>query len=295
MNYKKWLDNNTQSLKNKRIIVNGATGGIGHELCMWLAHLGADITLLARDKCKANTLKYEILDLYPETHIDIIMADLLNIESINLAIDKIKTYNGIDAIILNAGVYNVPLHEVNTGYNNIFQTNFISPYYLVKQLLPELNKREGAKVVAVSSIAHNYSTINADDIDFSNHTKASKIYGNSKRFLTFALHELFKNETTTKLSIVHPGITLTDMTNHYPKAINWLVKITIKILFHSPNKASLNLIKGLFDHTKYHEWIGPKTYNIWGLPEKQQMNTCTTAESEQIYKIAEEIYEKIAK
>ena len=86
--------------------------------------------------------------------------------------------------------------------------------------------------MAVSSIAYNYSKIDENDIDFSTRKRASKAYGNSKRFLTFALHELCKNEKVN-LAVVQPGVTLTNMTNHYPKAINWLVKIGIKLLFPS--------------------------------------------------------------
>ena len=61
--------------------------------------------------------------------------------------------------------------------------------------------------------------------------------------------ELCKNEGV-KVSVVHPGVTLTDMTNHYPKAINWLVKIGIKCLFPNIQKASLSLIKGIFENSR---------------------------------------------
>ena len=99
----------------------------------------------------------------------------------------------------------------------------------------EITHWSDGKIVVVSSVAYNYSTIDENDIDFSTRKKASKVYGNSKRFLTFALMELLQN-SHCKLSIVHPGITLTQMTNHYPKYINWLVKFGIKILF--PTTAS---------------------------------------------------------
>ena len=131
------------------------------------------------------------------------------------------------------------------------------------------------------------------DIDFSTYKKPSKIYGNSKRFLMFALFELFKNKTNASLAIVHPGITLTNMTNHYPKAINWLVKIGIKLFFPHPKKASLSIIKGTNISCDYHEWIGPKLFNVWGYPIKRKLTTCSEKESKEIYKIAEHIFSNL--
>ena len=181
----------------------------------------------------------------------------------------------------------MPVKKLDNGYNNIFNVNFVSVYYMIKKLLPKI-KKDQSKIIAVGSVAHNYSKIDVNDVDFSTHTKPSKVYGNSKRFLMFSLYELAKNEKFD-LSIVHPGITLTNMTNHYPKAINWLVKIGIKLLFPSPQNAVLNLIYGLNNQTPYHMWIGPKLFNIWGKPKIKKLKTCSPSESRQIYLLSEKI------
>lgn len=292
MNINKWLSKNTTSLKGKRVVITGATGGLGKELCFLLAKLDANITLLVRNEKLANKLKNELQEKYPTCNVDFVMLDLSNMQSVNCAIRKLKEYNGIDVLITNAGVYNVPLKKLETGFNNIFQINFVSPYYMIKELLPELQKKENSKCVVVGSIAHNYSKINEEDVDFSTNKKPSKIYGNSKRFLMFSLYELFKDIKNVSLSIVHPGITLTNMTNHYPKIINWLVKIGIKIIFASPKKAVLNLLLGVYTSCGYHEWIGPRLFNIWGKPKKQSLKTVSENESKKIFEISENIYNK---
>lgn len=87
----------------------------------------------------------------------------------------------------------------------MFSVNFLAPYYITKQILPLLEKSDMAKVVIVGSIAHNYSHIDVNDIDFSTRKKPSKIYGNSKRFLMFSMYELFKNKDKVKLSVTHPA------------------------------------------------------------------------------------------
>ena len=203
MSIKKWLQNNTSNLSGKTVVVTGATGGLGKELCFYLAELNANITLACRNEKLANNLKEEILSKFPETSIDFVTLDLGNMQSVNSCIEKLKELNGIDVLIHNAGVYNVPVKTLDTGYNNIFQINFLAPYYITKQLMPELAKKENSVCLVVGSVAHNYSKLNEKDISFSTYVKPSKIYGNSKRFLMFALYELFQKEKLPDAIVFH--------------------------------------------------------------------------------------------
>ena len=292
MNLNKWINKNCPSMTGKRVVVTGATGGLGKELCFLLARLDANITLACRNLSLATELKTNILSKFPNVNIDIVCLDLSNLESVKQCIDEIKKYNGIDVLINNAGVYNVPLKTLDSGFNNIFTINFLYTYYLTKQLLPELDKKHDSVCITLGSIAHNYSKLDTENIDFSSRKKASKIYGNAKRFLMFSLYELFKNQKT-KLAVVHPGITLTNMTSHYPKAINWLVKIAVGVLFPSPKTASANIVYGLGHSTNYHTWIGPRLFDIWGKPKLKKLKTCKLDESQKIFEIAENLYKDI--
>ena len=292
MNTKKWLNKYCKTLKNKRVVITGATGGLGKEICFFLAELSANLTLAVRNINSAENLKTAILSRFPETNIDIVELDYSNLTSVKNCIKELKKYNGIDILINNAAVYNVPVTKLDSGYNNIFQINFVYQYYFTKQLLPELEKQENSTCIVLGSIAHNYSKLNENDIDFSSSKSNSKIYGNSKRFFMFATKKLFENSKTT-LNIAHPGITLTKMTSHYPAAINWLVKIAIKLLFPKPTVAATAIIFAIFNQTKYNEWIGPKWFNIWGKPKISKLKTATDDEKEKIYLIAEKINKNI--
>jgi len=292
MNISKWIKENTSDLTNKTIAITGSTGGLLNYVVKVFASLGANFIFLNRNKEKTQKQINEIIKLYPNTKIDFIPCDLSNFDSVKSATEELKQKQ-FNTIYFASGVYNVPRFKTNLGYNNIFQTNFVSNYYIIKQLLTKI-KSENINVVAVSSIAYNYSKIDTNDIDFSKKKKHSKVYGNSKRYLTFALHELAQKEKIN-LSIVHPGVTLTNMTNHYPKAVNWLVKIFIKFFFPSVEKASLSLIKGVFENTNYLEWIGPKILNVWGKPKKVKLRNINKTEINKIFKIAEEIYNNLTK
>lgn len=288
----KWLEKNVPDLNGKIIVVTGATGGLGKEICKCLAYKKAHIVLACRNQKLSDKLKKDILGQYPDTKVDFIPLDLSDMDSVNNFIEKIRKYNGIDALINNAGVYNVPLCTLDSGYNNIFQINFLYTYYLTLQLIPELEKKENSTCVTLGSIAHNYSRIDLNDIDFSTRQKPSKIYGNSKRYLMFSLYKLFEGKKT-RLAIVHPGVTLTNMTNHYPKGINWLVKLGIKLVFPSPQKAVLSILKGLSENTTKNEWIGPSTFNIWGMPKKKTLKTVKEEEFGDICRITDLLMEEM--
>ncbi len=292
MNIKKWIEENTTSLKGKTIAITGSTGKIVGHVVKVLAKIDANLIFLNRNKEKTERQIQQLSSLYPNIKIEFIHCDLSDIESVKSATNTLKQKQ-IDVLFLSAGVYNIARFKTDLGYDNVFQTNFVSHYYIAKELIRNIKSANG-KILAVSSIAHNYSKINENDIDFSSIKKHSKVYGNSKRFLTFSLMELCKKENVG-LSVVHPGLTLTEMTNHYPKAINWLVKFFIGLFCPSKEKASLPLIKGVFENTDYHEWIGPPILKVYGKPKKIKLKSCSEDESKRIFEIAENIYLNIKK
>lgn len=288
MKYIKWLNKNATPLKGKTIAISGATGGIGVKLCDMLAYLGANLICLDRNSDKSNKLIADLKNKYTSLNAMHITLDLEDFEMVKETTNQLKTLE-IDYLILNAGAYKIPRHKCSTGYDNVFQINFVSPYYIARELYSQIKNR-GGRVVAVSSIAHNYSKININNIDFSSRTAASKVYGNAKRFLTFSLFGLFDNDET--LSIVHPGITFTNITNHYPKLIFTLIKHPMKIIFINPQKAALNIIYGIFNTTKSQEWIGPRIFNVWGLPKIKKLKTVSSQEYKSICEISENIFTK---
>jgi hypothetical protein len=66
----------------------------------------------------------------------------------------------------------------------------------------------------------------------------------------------------------------------------------MKVIFMKPAKAALCVLRGVFEKTEYHTWIGPKVFDVWGLPSKKELKTCSIEESEYISDIAEQVYNK---
>ena len=289
MSVKKYLETHTSSLAGKNVAVTGATGGLGRELCLDLASLGAHLILVNRSETKAKALEAEIAAQYPGTKITHVFADLEDIAAVRRAADALRAV-GVDVLIHNAGAYDIPRHKCTTGLDNVFQIDFASPYFLTRELLPHMRERGGARVVAVGSVAHNYSKTDPADVDFSTRKASSKVYGNAKRYLMFSLYELFAHPDMVgdvTLSVVHPGITFTNITAHYPPVIFAIIKYPMKIIFPPVKKACLSLVRGVFEPCAYHEWIGPRIFDVWGYPQKRTLTTVTRAESAAIFATAE--------
>lgn len=289
MDIKRWLDKNTESLKGRTVAITGSTGGIGTQLCEYLAGLGADLILLDRNEERSEEHRQSLITRHPDISVSRFRVDLEDISSVRSAVDMLKQV-GVDVFIHNAGAYSIPRHKCSTGYDNVFQINFASPYYIIRELLPMLRAR-GGRAVAVGSIAHNYSHINAGDVDFSGVSAASKVYGNAKRYLMFSLYELFAGENDAALAVAHPGITFTNITSHYPKVIFAIIKYPMKLIFMHPRIACLSILRGVFESTEHSTWIGPSILDIWGMPSKKRLNTASADEIAEIRRIADEVYE----
>ncbi|MEE0969431.1 MAG: SDR family NAD(P)-dependent oxidoreductase [Clostridia bacterium] len=289
-NIKKWLKKHTTELSGKIIAISGATGGIGKELCRYLLSLDASLILLDRNKERSNDLVNKLSSEFPGSNIKQIFLDLEDINSVKdacLSLEKEKLFG----LVLNAGAYSIPRHICSTGYENIFQINFVAPYYIARRLCEKMEN--GGKIVAVSSIAHNYSKTDHCDIDFRKRGKASLVYGNAKRYLTYSLERLFSEDSRIDLSISHPGITFTGITNHYPKLIFAVIKHPMKVIFMRPKKACLSALLGLFEKTEKGSWIGPRIFNIWGYPKKMKLDTASEEEKLIISQNADRIFYEI--
>lgn len=285
--YRRWMQRNTHSLKGKRVAVVGATGGIGTQLCRHLARLEAELILLGRSEPKLQALSDALRAEYPALQVSYRLVDLEDMASVDRVADGLAEQPP-HVLIHNGGAYAIPRHTTTLGVDNVFQINCLAPYRLTQRLVGPMST-VGGRVVAVGSIAHNYSSIDPADPDFATRTAASKVYGNAKRHLMLALYRYFEGVKGVTLSVVHPGITLTGITDHYPKWLYAIIKHPMKIIFMPPRRAALSVLRGAFEPTAYGEWIGPWLLDVWGMPRRRRLHTFTSAEAEQAFAAVEKM------
>ena len=288
MNYKKWLLQYENGLAGKTVVLFGATGGIGQELCKYILTLGGRLVAVDRNRQKAEENTRTLRKAFPDARITNLFADLEDFASVQNVAEELKQLS-VDVLVHNAGAYSIPRHKTELGFDNVYQINFIAPYYITKELLPQLSQRKG-RVVAVGSIAHTYSKIDDSDWDFSARKQASKVYGNAKRQWMYTLLELSKEYPGVAFSVAHPGIAFTNITNHYPKLIFAVIKHPMKVIFMKPKHACLSIVMGIFEKTRPYSWIGPRFFDVWGAPKRKSLHSATSAEIAAIYSHAKEIF-----
>lgn len=263
-----WLKKNTTSLSEKTVVITGTTSGLGFETLKILCKLEATIIVGVRNTAKAEQQKAELLKQFPNCQITIFKLDLSELASIKNFVNKIKFLcgEGVDVLINNAGLFTKNRKVLDGGYEQHFFINCIAPLLLTKLLTPLLELKQNSKVVLLGSISCNFTKIDFNDFDFRNCKKDVNAYANSKRWLTIASFKL-KDELKQKsieLNLIHPGISSTAL--FLNSRFNHLQPL-LKLIFTSPKKACLNEVAGIFKTTKTGEWIGPRVFNIWGLPK----------------------------
>ena len=268
--YDKWINKNTHLLTNQLAIVVGATGSIGKEIVDYLLTLKAKVIIGARNLSKAEALKNQLLLKHPDAKIYIEHIDISSLESIdNFQLEVDRKYQKADIFINNSGVYHLQKSLSKDGYEMHFATNTLGNYYLAKKIIYDL--KENAKMIFVSSLAANFYKINFSDFQ-SLHTKSRmKVYATSKRIMmanTISLKKALEN-SSIDVNITHPGICATELfTKSHSKLFNIFIYPLMKLVFHSPKKAALNIIKAIFVETKENEWVAPRgLFGAWGYPK----------------------------
>ena len=286
--FTKWRHRHTASLHGQTVAITGSTGGLGQALCRELIALGANLILIDRDKAKQQAHMEALRADAPTASVRGLITDLADMEAVHRVVDALLL-DPPDVFIHNAGAYSIPRHTCDTGFDNVFQINFVSPYVMIRRLLPTLEQRHG-RVVIVGSIAHNYSRSDMHNVDFANVKAASKVYGNAKRWLMAATSALITQHPSVAFSITHPGISFTGITAHYPPWLFAIIKHPMKGIFMKPANACRSILQGVFDSCREDEWIGPWCLDVWGAPKKKRLFTVSPAERAVIAERADDIY-----
>jgi NAD(P)-dependent dehydrogenase (short-subunit alcohol dehydrogenase family) len=200
-------------LKNKIVLITGATSGIGKETALGLAKLGATIVFTTRDNLKGEKTKKELITTTNNKNIHMLKCDLASFESIRNCCKEFKSkYDKLHVLINNAGVWDFKRRESKDGIENIFATNYLAPFLMTNLLLDILKKSSPSRVINVTSGMH-YGTINFDDIEFKQKFSGAKAYRQSKLGLILYTRLLAKKLEGTGVTIncVHPGMNKTDL------------------------------------------------------------------------------------
>ena len=214
-------------LTGQRILVTGASAGLGIETARTLAAHGAQVVGAARDLTKAEAATVAVRVQAKEGGgLDLVELDLASLASVRAAADALLAKgNAFDVIIANAGVMACPRSTTADGFEMQFGTNHLGHFVFVNRIVSLL--KDGGRLVNLSSSGHRFSDVDLEDPNFE-HTPYSEFgaYGRSKTAnILFAVEFDRRHKARgVRATAVHPGGIQTELGRHLtPTVLQQLV------------------------------------------------------------------------
>ncbi|RPF74062.1 MAG: 3-oxoacyl-[acyl-carrier-protein] reductase [Rickettsiales bacterium TMED289] len=201
-------------LKNKKILITGATGGIGNALVEKLSSLNADILATGTNEEKLKSLKKE----YPKLNIK--KFDISMHQEIENFIDEAYNILGnLDVLVNNAGVNqdNLIIRMKNNEWQNVIDINLTSTFHMCRSSIKKMLKNKFGRIINITSVVGHVGNIGQSNYS------ASKggLVAMSK---SLALEYARKNIT---INCVSPGFIQSKMTENISDKMKEILKSKI--------------------------------------------------------------------
>ncbi len=193
----------------KKILLTGATDGIGYETAMKLLAAGHDLLLHGRSATKLESVADEAESL--SGSVECFVADLSNIDSVyRLAEEVAQRHDHLDVLINNAGVFKAAKTTTSDGLDVRFAVNTIAPYVLTQRLASLLGP--DARVINVSSAAQ--APVDLDALQGRGKLSDGEAYAQSKLAITMWTRALAERSDAPMIVAVNPGSLLASKMVH---------------------------------------------------------------------------------
>jgi NAD(P)-dependent dehydrogenase (short-subunit alcohol dehydrogenase family) len=301
------IDITIPNLAGKRVLITGASDGMGLRMAGRMAAAGADVIMPVRNLNKGAAAVAAIRQSSPGATITLPGLDLSSLDSV-AALGQTLRDDGqpIHLMINNAGVMRPPHRQTTTdGFEIQLGTNHLGHFALVAHLLPLLRAGR-ARVTSQISVAARSGSINWDDLNWERSYHVMRAYAQSKiAFGLFGL-ELERRSAahgwgiTSNLS--HPGVAPTNLLAARPELgrsqdtpqIRLIRALSTRgILLGTPDTAALPALMAATDpHAKPGVLYGPSgPGNLGGAPAEQKLYSPlrSTEDAARIWQVSEEL------
>jgi len=205
-------------LSGKRVLVTGASAGLGVETTRALAAHGASVSMAVRDLTKGAAAMDEILEQVPDADLDLRQLDLADLSSVRtFAHGFLEDHDVLHVLIGNAGIMACPEGRTVDGFELQFGTNHLGHFLLIDLLRPALVAAQGARVVLLSSAGHRFGDVSLDDWNFEREPYDAWVaYGRAKTANVLCAVGLDQRlrEQGVRAFAVHPGGIQTELGRH---------------------------------------------------------------------------------
>jgi NAD(P)-dependent dehydrogenase (short-subunit alcohol dehydrogenase family) len=194
-------------LSGRKVVVTGATSGIGFAIAEELARAGASITLVARDRARAERSVAEVAKVATDVELGFELCDLADLEAVAATGATLAQQSAPpDTIVHCAGGLSSNYHASSSGVELTVVTQLLAPYLLTKILLPQLRDGGPGRVVFISSGGMYTAKLELGDLDTPpEEYRGAQAYAKVKRAQVVLAREWAAREPRVIFSSMHPG------------------------------------------------------------------------------------------
>ncbi len=233
-------------LDGKRVLITGASSGLGFATSVRLAKKGAHVIMACRSGIPEKG--EEVKNLSGSHQVDMLPVDLSDLDSIkSLASDFKKQFGTCDVLICNAAMVPSQSRKTKQGLEEMFAVNYLSTYVLINLLIMRkciASKDIGfPRVIIVSSESHrNPKEFRWEEFGTYKEYgmgKTVELYGYYKLLLTTLFKQFRrKHEKEIRFYSLCPGPVNSNISREAPRLFQPLMKLIFSMFFRSPMKAS---------------------------------------------------------
>ena len=225
-------------MRDKTVLVTGATDGIGKETARRLAERGARVFIAGRNAEKGAAAVRDIATNTGTDQAEFLQADLSVQAGVRGLAKAVKQRtNRLDVLVNNAGVIMFHREETRDGIEMTFGLNHLNYFLLTHELLDLLKASAPARIVSVASIAHRRAVLDFDDLQLSRGFGSWKAYSRSKLaniMFTYALARRLEGTGVTA-NCLHPGF----VSSHFGQNNRFLARTSIALAMRFGNAISV--------------------------------------------------------
>jgi NAD(P)-dependent dehydrogenase (short-subunit alcohol dehydrogenase family) len=193
-------------LTEAKILVTGATDGLGKRVAFELAGRGATVLIHGRNRERLEATIEEAREETGSEKLGSYLADLSSLGEVRALAEQVLTQQDrLDVLVNNAGVIAGERRQSEDGYELTFAVNYLAHFLLTRLLVPLLRDSAPARVVNVASAGQ--SPIDFDDVMLERGYDPMRAYTQSKLaqvMFTFELAERLRDSGVT-VNALHPA------------------------------------------------------------------------------------------